>query len=674
MKTLTIGDVTYEIVDEHARNNIKNLPISKTENGGVIILDGNIANGNYSVASGKNTTAVGIASNSEGYTTQAGSKVFTILAVNAATKTYTLNTVEGLQKGDVFSVHLQYEENGELSSSQGENYGKIKSIDTVNNNVTVDKFFCEKPFHFIGNTLENYQNEDGYDDEYNTFRIIAKPTIPKSKSKEEDPTGLTRRYIGCSTHSEGKNTKALSKGAHAEGKDTVAYGSYAHVEGHSTKAGYCAHAEGRGTNASGFWSHAEGRNTVSSGEYSHAEGFSTSSSGKMSHAEGYDTTASGTYAHAEGYSTVAKGIGAHAEGKATQANGDRSHAEGNECKAMANNSHAQNYMTVASGMNSHAEGASSTSSGDATHAEGYETLASGFVAHAEGHGTIASGKYQHVQGKFNLEDSTYAHIVGNGTNKTTRSNAHTIDWDGNAWFAGDVKAGDVSLQKLSTTFKYNEETKGISFNAYDTNTTNGENATTFGNGNTASGAQAFVVGKDNIATHPKSSVVSGQNNIVKANHGVVSGFGNQVYGHCGYAEGNGNVVGKSSLQDDRDIGMMSHAEGKGNVVTGTWAHVQGYFNLCSSDCQDVMGKYNVEDTKNKYAQIVGNGYTYTDSDTKKEVVVRSNAYTLDWNGNAWYQGTVEATGIILKSSTEGSEKRFKITVNDDGILSATELI
>lgn len=37
-----------------------------------------------------------------------------------------------------------------------------------------------------------------------------------------------------------------------------------------------------------------------------------------------------------------------------------------------------------------------------------------------------------------INDDKYAHIVGNGENDSTRSNAHTLDWEGNAWFAGDV--------------------------------------------------------------------------------------------------------------------------------------------------------------------------------------------------------------------------------------------
>lgn len=49
----------------------------------------------------------------------------------------------------------------------------------------------------------------------------------------------------------------------------------------------------------------------------------------------------------------------------------------------------------------------------------------------------------------------YAHIIGNGTSDTKRSNAHTVDWEGNAWYAGDVYVGgtgqdDENAKKLAT--------------------------------------------------------------------------------------------------------------------------------------------------------------------------------------------------------------------------------
>lgn len=86
--------------------------------------------------------------------------------------------------------------------------------------------------------------------------------------------------------------------------------------------------------------------------------------------------------------------------------------------------------------------------GKYSHAEGSDTIAWAQGTHAEGLGTIATGKWQHVQGKYNTEDQVdiYAHIVGNGTSDAYRSNAHTIDWDGNAWFAGDIKIGGDEYQ------------------------------------------------------------------------------------------------------------------------------------------------------------------------------------------------------------------------------------
>ena len=79
-------------------------------------------------------------------------------------------------------------------------------------------------------------------------------------------------------------------------------------------------------------------------------------------------------------------------------------------------------------------------------ATGYFTHAKGQNSQAFGENTRASSKNQHVQGKNNIEDSTgtYAHIVGNGTSTSAKSNAHTLDWNGNAWYAGDVYVGGTS--------------------------------------------------------------------------------------------------------------------------------------------------------------------------------------------------------------------------------------
>ena len=108
-------------------------------------------------------------------------------------------------------------------------------------------------------------------------------------------------------------------------------------------------------------------------------------------------------------------------------------------------SHAEGLRTTASAQGAHAEGWLTTAAGQASHAEGYSTQANADSSHTEGLQTIASSHWQHVQGKYNIEDvsSTYAHIVGNGSDSDNRSNAHTLDWDGNAWFAGAVDCEDA---------------------------------------------------------------------------------------------------------------------------------------------------------------------------------------------------------------------------------------
>ena len=145
----------------------------------------------------------------------------------------------------------------------------------------------------------------------------------------------------------------------------------------------------------------------------------------------------GQYSVSEGDNTAATGYASHSEGYNTIASGKTSHAEGNSTKAIGYSAHAEGYKTLA-GL-------------DSSHAEGYDTIAAGYASHSEGYSTKAFSDYQHVQGKFNIEDSDeiYAHIVGNGflddEGQATLSNAHTLDWDGNAWFAGNVKIGDNKL-------------------------------------------------------------------------------------------------------------------------------------------------------------------------------------------------------------------------------------
>lgn len=114
------------------------------------------------------------------------------------------------------------------------------------------------------------------------------------------------------------------------------------------------------------------------------------------------------------------------------------------------------------GAGSSAIGYDVEASGDYSHAEGNCTTASGENSHAEGASTIASSQFQHVQGKYNIEDTNrkYAHIVGNGAGDAKRSNAHTLDWQGNAWYSGKLsQEGTPTEDKDLVTKKYVDDNK-----------------------------------------------------------------------------------------------------------------------------------------------------------------------------------------------------------------------
>ena len=167
--------------------------------------------------------------------------------------------------------------------------------------------------------------------------------------------------------------------------------------------------------------------------------------------------ASGWNSHAEGEETKALGNCSHAEGNGTEATSAFAHAEGSTTHATAAASHAEGNSSIASGHYSHAEGSGTIASGRISHAEGDGAEALEWASHAEGCLTIAASPKQHAQGQYNIADSAskYAHIVGNGTSYNRRSNAHTLDWSGNAWFAGEVKIGgtgqdDASAKTLAT--------------------------------------------------------------------------------------------------------------------------------------------------------------------------------------------------------------------------------
>ena len=172
------------------------------------------------------------------------------------------------------------------------------------------------------------------------------------------------------------------------------------------------------------------------------------------------------------------------------------------------------------------------------------------------------------------------------------------------------------------------------------------------------------VGTGSFSMGRKSGSVIGQSSHAE-------GYNTTASGNCSHAEGNITIAS----------GNYSHAEGENTVASGENSHAEGLLTDAISSCQHVQGKFNIRDANETYAHIVGNG---------TNDIFRSNAHTLDWNGVPWFKGrpqfggtamdngsqTVMANGdkeIILTSSTAYSTKKFKITVDDSGALTATEI-
>ena len=401
-----------------------------------------------------------------------------------------------------------------------------------------------------------------------------------------------------------------------------------------------AHVIGKGNIVRGMGTFASGHLTQAIGPFSESGGLRTVASGERSHAEGSDTIAAASCAHAEGFQSKALVPYAHAEGAKTEVYGDAGHAEGYQTKAF----------------------------GRSAHSEGRVTEARGSESHTEGWHTVANGDCQHVEGQYNIEDNgtntktplkqgKYIHIAGNGTNNNP-SNAYTLDWYGNAWFAGKINIGPDNLE-LATQKYANDLFASRYITAGKNNNTNlGSNATAEGLMNEASARYAHAEGFHTRAIE-QSTHSEGEFTVASGRGAHAEGLGNENK----QTTASGNAAHAEGFQTTAS-GDNAHAEGRATVASGYKSHAEGWNTVATEDSQHVQGKYNELDkngSAGNYAHVVGNGTSATK---------RTNAHTLDWDGNAWYQGSVECSGVIL---TSPNGTKYKLLVNDDGTLYTSSL-
>ena len=487
----------------------------------------------------------------------------------------------------------------------------------------------------------------------------------------ENPTGFG---VFSLNRKEGSKTGQYSS---AEGQDTTASGEASHAEGYDTVASdVCSHAEGNQTTASGRNSHAEGYCTVASGMSAHAEGDGNGATGDYSHAEGLDVEASGKASHAEGCNTAASDEACHAEGLHTVADDTACHAEGYGSKATVRYSHAEGWNTEAKGEASHVEGLGTIASKSAQHVQGKYNVedTEGIYTHIVGGGTSASDR-KNIHTLDLQGNAVFAGDVTNGNGVSmdglkelvesvqnpTQEYSLVDDTGNNIELSIDPinyimtltlkNSKGVTLSEKTIDFPIESMVIGAAYES-------GDLILTLQNGQTLNVDISTIVSglvKDSITI----AGIDLKDDITTEELSIALDLGNKAnknnLEYAGSLKGNGATVREDyksvSLGGyNTSIGQVSFASGSDNNVSGNYATAQGYncyvsggyasaagrYLLVSSIDQRVEGRFNVEDTQNQYAYILGNGQSTSS---------RNNAYTVDWNGNATYSGILTAANF-----------------------------
>lgn len=483
---------------------------------------------------------------------------------------------------------------------------------------------------------------------------------------------------GQGSHAEGCDTQATNWYAHAEGDNTLASGISAHAEGRNTKApNEAAHAEGiyteatgQGAHAEGFGSNASGKN-IASGQGSHAEGFLSRAYGDHSHAEGGQCQAHGHESHVEGGGTYAYGAQSHAEGAGNYVFGDKGHVEGagnvstkegthvegtgnfahieshiegsgNKNSSQATHSHTEGAGNLNWGHQSHVEGSGNNLSGEEAHVEGAGNRVYGAKSHGEGGGNFVYGISDHAEGKHNTIIGHAHHAEG--MRNFVGINSEITEFEefayGTTYDVGDIVC--VNSVLLNYIYDINDENVELnndvlfecvsepgqiqaSENIEIITPTSWNSSTAYAAGSVVKFSQsqfmAYYFCSSAVAAGTQPEISSSWTRITT----FLSPFKSATVNSGYYL---------LSPNSEFDYSMVNVAKVTNTIeFTAMWeplthtkvAHIEGFGNIALGDYQHVQGKYNTPDAQKAF--IIGNG-------SKTEgVITRSNAMTVDWNGN-----------------------------------------
>jgi hypothetical protein len=439
--------------------------------GGLLVSspDAPVADGDVSISYGAGTVAHTAGTAAMGVNSHAGCLGYYFWDIDFDSNTITLSTN---QKAILTSrkkpTNLSWAKDDVICIINNDRYvncSKITAVDATNGTITVDNL----PFIEI-------DDPDTKTPDDRSVYVAAKPASGEVK-------------LGFFAYSRGYESMAVGAMSNAIGYKNIAADTAAFVTGRENIGAHATLVGGLRNEVLGKESFAIGRDNLVKGNQATAAGNKLTAIGDRSHIEGnssnkvddsiayissFETVstvqddmlidawnnskfalAKGNYSHVEGTNNLGLGDASHVEGSNNLTQGGASHAEGTNTKAIGAQSHAEGYNTQALDAQAHAEGNGTIAKSKRSHAEGGWTQANATNAHAEGFYTYAVADSQHVQGRYNKSDASMAHIVGNGTgdSEDERSNAHTLDWSGNAWYAGDVEATSVTVNTVTAANK-----------------------------------------------------------------------------------------------------------------------------------------------------------------------------------------------------------------------------
>lgn len=225
----------------------------------------------------------------------------------------------------------------------------------------------------------------------------------------------------------------------------------------------------------------------------------------------------------------------------------------------------------------------------------------------------------------------------------------------------DTKTDNNNIVALNSISMGRTESSTIgksSVAAGDTVVASGENSFASGYKSQATAKNAIALGYDTRATFENAFAVGDRVQATSKN-AHAEGFDTRATKTNAHAEGrmteaNGEVS-HAEGNTTKAEGYATHSEGDNTLANAFAAHAEGYFTQALSAYQHVQGKYNVADSENVYAHILGNG-------TSVDLL---NIHTVRWeDGQGYFQGGTTATGADYAEYFEWVDKN---PTNEDRI-------